>query len=89
VARLRPPAGEPAERSAAFLDSRMRQIDILRRNLAVVGWRGGVQLLGAHLLPSPAYMRTIYPDWPTLAFPLAYLHRVVRGAPEWFRRPGG
>jgi hypothetical protein len=89
AAMMRPRGDEPAEPSAAFLDADMRQVDILRRNLSAIGWRGGIQLLGAHLLPSPAYMRSIDPDWPACALPLAYLHRALRGAPAWFRRPGG
>ena len=65
----------------------MRQVDVLRGNLAATGWLGGIKLVGAHLLPSRAYMRSIYPGWPAITLPLAYIHRAVRGAPAWFRRP--
>ncbi len=87
-AALRAGAGAVREPSAEFLGGGMRQVDILHRDLiAVAGWRARLQLLSAHLVPSAAYMRSIYPRCPSLMLPLAYLHRMVRGAPEWFRRP--
>lgn len=85
---LRPLAIEPQEPSANFLGGRMRQVDLLRRDLSAVGgWRARLQLLGAHLVPSSAYMRSVYPRWPAFTLPLAYIHRMVRGAPAWFRHP--
>jgi hypothetical protein len=85
---LRPAADDPREPSADFVGGGMRQVDLLRRNLSAVGgWRARLELIGGHLVPSAAYMRSIYPRWPTLVLPLAYIHRIVRGAPEWFRRP--
>jgi hypothetical protein len=42
----------------------------------------------ADLIAAPAtYMRSAYPHCPTAALPLAYVHRIARGAPKWFRRP--
>jgi hypothetical protein len=32
-------------------------------------------------------MRSAYPLCPGTLLPLAYVHRIVRGAPKWFRRP--
>jgi hypothetical protein len=88
LAGLAPFADEPPEPSAAFLGGGVRQVDLLRRDLSAVGGvRARFQLLGAHLVPGRAYMRSIYPGWPILALPLAYLHRMVRGAPGWFRGP--
>jgi hypothetical protein len=88
LAALHPVAGEPREPSADFLGGGMRQVDLLHRNLSAIdGWRARLTLLGAHLVPSSAYMRSIYPRCPALMLPLAYIHRMVRGAPEWFRRP--
>jgi hypothetical protein len=76
------------ESSAAFLGGGVRQIDLLRRDLeSAGGLRARVEVLAAHLVPGTAYMRSIYPRWPTLMLPLAYVHRMLRGAPEWFRRP--
>lgn len=52
-------------------------------------WRSRVQLIAEHLFPSLDYMRARYPGWPPLLLPLAYVDRVVRGAPTWLRRPPG
>jgi hypothetical protein len=30
-------------------------------------------------------MRERYPRWPAALLPLAYVDRIVRGAPKWFR----
>ena len=86
LATLRPAAGDPREPSADFIGGSMRQIDLLRRDLSAVGWRGRLQMLGGHLVPSVSYIRSRYPHWPAAALPIAYLHRIVRGAPHWFRR---
>jgi hypothetical protein len=75
---------EPASR---FLGGVM-PITSLRADLTTLrGWRERRELLAEHLVPSRAYMRTVYPRWPGSILWLAYLHRVVRGAPKWFRRP--
>ncbi|MGH9140471.1 MAG: nucleotidyltransferase family protein [Vicinamibacterales bacterium] len=88
LAALRAGADAVREPSADFLGGGMRQVDILHRDLiAVGGWSARLQLLGAHLVPSAVYMKSIYPHCPSFMLPLAYLHRMVRGAPEWFRRP--
>jgi hypothetical protein len=39
------------------------------------------------MFPNAAYMKSMYPRWPAAALPLAYIHRIVRGAPKWLRRP--
>ncbi len=80
--------GAEHERSARFLDARVRTIDVLAADLAATaGWVTRAALLREHLFPSIDYMRARYPTWPTGLLPLAYLDRIVRGAPGWFRRP--
>jgi hypothetical protein len=86
IAALRPPPGERPEPSARFLGG-LRQIDVLRTDLTALGrWRPGLALVAEHLFPPAAYMRSIYPRCPAAALPLAYIFRIVRGAPKWFRR---
>ena len=46
-----------------------------------------LQLIREHLFPQRAYVRASYDRWPEILLPLAYLDRIVRGAPKWFRRP--
>ena len=87
IDRVRPGAGDAAEASAGFLTRRLSQADILRSDLASLGWRRGAALLREHLFPSAEYMRASYARWPTALLPAAYLHRIVSGAPKWLRRP--
>jgi hypothetical protein len=85
---LRPAAADPPEPSVRFLGGGLRQVDVLRGDLATLsGWRARLALVGGHLFPNAAYMKSMYPRWPAAALPFAYLHRIVRGAPKWFRRP--
>ena len=89
IATLRQRAGSVDEPSARFLRGGTRQIDLLRFELATAGnWRARLALVSAHLFPNAAYVRAIYPRWPAAALPLAYLDRIVRGSPKWFRRAG-
>jgi hypothetical protein len=86
IASLRRRTGEAEEPSAIFLRSGMRQVDLLRSDLsAVSSWRAGLALVSAHLFPSASYVRSVYPRWPAVALPFAYIDRIVRGAPKWFR----
>jgi hypothetical protein len=86
IAALRPMPGQRPEPSARFLGG-LRQVDVLRSDLAALGgWRQGLALVAEHLFPPAAYIRSIYPRYPAAALPLAYLLRIVRGAPKWFRR---
>jgi hypothetical protein len=88
LAALRPPSNAGFEPSARFLGEGLREVDRLRADfLTVIGWRARMSLVAAHLMPSADYIRSMYPGWPAAALPLAYFHRVVRGAPAWFRRP--
>jgi hypothetical protein len=88
IASLRPSPGDAEEPSATFLRSGMRQVDLLRSDLSSVrNWRAGLALMSAHLFPTAAYVKSMYPRWPAVALPFAYIDRIVRGAPKWFRGP--
>lgn len=86
VARLRAAGAGRVEPASRFLDG-VRPITTLRADLAAVpGWRTPLRLLGEHVTPSPEYIRARYPRWPRGLLWLAYLDRLVRGTPKWFRR---
>jgi hypothetical protein len=89
LAALKRPRGERPEPSAQFLGRALRQVDLVQADLATLrGWRARLALVGQHLFPSAAYIQAAYPRCPAAMLPLAYVHRIVRGAPKWFRRPG-
>jgi hypothetical protein len=82
--RLDRTAGEP---SAQFIGGISRPIDWLRSDLAAAGSFGRrVHLLREHLFPARSYVGDKYAKWPRHLLPLAYLHRIVRGAPGWVRK---
>ena len=87
IDRVRPRPGDAVEASARFLGGGLSQADILRTDLASLGWRDSVALLREHLFPPVTYMRSLYDRWPGVLLPAAYLHRIVSGAPKWLRRP--
>jgi hypothetical protein len=75
------------EPGAAFLREGLRPVDVARADLAALtSWRSKLALLREHVCPPIAYMRTKYDRCPPILLPLAYLHRIVRGAPRWFER---
>jgi len=77
-----------AEPTARFIGGGLRLVDIVRADLAVTpAWRARVALVREHLFPSRAYMRSSYARCPEALLPLAYAHRILSGAPKWFRRP--
>jgi len=81
--RSRPPRPDdvPAIRESSTLAS------VLRLDLeALPTWRERARLMREHLFPPAAYMRQRYPRWPVALLPLAYVHRIARGAPAWLRR---
>jgi hypothetical protein len=79
---------DASEPSAAFLGRPVRHVDVARADLAALpGWRERLALVREHLCPPVSYMRGKYARWPAVLLPLAYVHRVVRGAPKWFRAP--
>jgi len=88
IAALQPSPDDAEEPSATFLRGGMRQVDLLRSDLSTVSnWRARFALVSAHLFPNAAYVKSMYPRWPTAALPFAYIDRIVRGAPKWFRGP--
>ena len=86
ASRLRAAGDGRPEPASRFLDG-ARPIATLRADLSSVsGWRTGLRLLGERVVPSRQYMRALYPRWPRALLWLAYLDRLVRGTPKWFRR---
>jgi hypothetical protein len=86
ASRLRAAGDGRPEPGARFLDG-ARPIATLRADLASVsGWPAALRLLGERVVPSRQYMRALYPRWPRALLWLAYVDRVVRGTPKWFRR---
>jgi hypothetical protein len=85
---LRQANGTPAdEPGAAFLRDGLRPVDVACADLAALtSWRSKLALIREHVCPPVAYMRTKYARCPPVLLPLAYLHRIVRGAPRWFER---
>jgi Uncharacterised nucleotidyltransferase len=78
---------QAVEPAAAFLRAGLRQVDIARADLAAMtSWRQKLALVREHLCPPVAYMRARYARCPSVLLPLAYVHRIVRGAPRWFAR---
>jgi len=84
MSRLGDAVDEP---SAAFVGGPMSLFDVARADMAALsGWRRRAGLVREHLFPAPSYMRQKYADWPAALLPLAYVHRMIRGAPRWLRR---
>jgi hypothetical protein len=80
------PAGSAPESSAAFIGGPPALARIVASDLRQSRWPQRIQLIREHLIPSAAYMRQRYPDWPRALLPLAYLVRIGRGAPSWLGR---
>jgi hypothetical protein len=79
-------AVEEAEPTAKYLRHRLRRVDILRSDLhALGGWRVRAQLVREHLLPPPGYILASYGQTRMSLLPALYIHRILRGAREWFR----
>ena len=86
ASRLRASGDGRSEPASRFLDG-VRPIETLRADLTHVSdWRMALRLLGERVAPSRHYMRALYPRWPGALLWLAYLDRLVRGTPKWFRR---
>jgi hypothetical protein len=73
------------EATEAYLDDRLRRVDILRSDLRELGWRRRLKLIREHLLPAPAYMLRSYGRTRPEILPFLYLIRIVRGASAWFK----
>ena len=86
IAMLQPPRAV-AEPSAAFIGGPMRRVDVLTADLAATArWRDRIRLLFEHLFPAAAFMYQRYGTHRAAALPILYAHRIVSGAPKWFRR---
>jgi hypothetical protein len=84
LARLQAATDEP---SAAFLGSPLSPFEVARADMAALSSRRArASLIREHLFPSAAYMRQRYSSWPVALLPIAYVHRMVLGAPRWLRR---
>jgi hypothetical protein len=76
------------EPAAAFMREELTLLDVARGDLAALpSWRARAALVREHLWPPVTYMRDKYASWPTVLLPFAYVHRIVCGAPKWFRAP--
>ena len=85
AARIAPPPGT-REPTTAFLEDRLRLVDVLTADLkALDRWADRLRLLGEHAFPSREYMFARYGTRRTLLLPWLYLRRMVAGAPKWFR----
>ena len=73
------------ERTTAYLAAGLRKVDILRADLAQLGWRGRLRLLREHLFPHPAFVLQSFGRTHPLLLPALYLIRIARGASAWFR----
>lgn len=81
-------ANGQAEPAARFIGGDLRIVDVVRADLwATRGLRRRASLLREHLFPPREYMRAVYASCPPALLPIAYVDRIVRGAPGWFRRP--
>lgn len=85
--RVRRELSSPAaqEPTTAYLTAGLRKIDILRADLAQLGWRGRLRLLREHLFPSPAFVLRSFGRTQPLLLPALYVIRIARGASAWFR----
>jgi hypothetical protein len=79
--------GIDRETSAAFLRGKHSLADILKADLAATpGWLGRFRILKEHLFPNRPFMYARYRTRQPAALPFLYVHRIVTGAPKWFRR---
>ena len=75
------------EPSARFIGGAARATTLRADLTALPTWRSRGRLIAEHLFPSMDYMRARYAGWPPGLLPLAYVDRIVRGAPKWLRSP--
>jgi hypothetical protein len=58
----------------------------VRADLAALPtWRDRTLLIAEHLFPSFGYLQSRYPRCPKALLPAAAVHRIVAGAPKWFK----
>jgi hypothetical protein len=72
------------EPSGIFATRAMREIDVLRSDLAALqGWRPRLALVREHLFPPATYMRARYGIRSPLLLPFSYVWRILRGGAGW------
>jgi len=76
---------DSTEPSARFLGGTPRASVVISDLKSLPTWGARARLIAEHLFPPVAYMRARYPAWPSLLVPLAYVDRLLRGAPRWLR----
>jgi hypothetical protein len=77
------------DRASQLLAPGLRQIDILRADLAALPtWSARWRLVREHVFPPAAFMAARYGMQNRAALPLWYMRRIFEGGPEWFRRRG-
>jgi len=80
--------GAHDEPAAVFMREGLTTAGVARADLAALtGWRPKLALVREHLCPPLTYMRVRYAKCPAILLPLAYVYRIVRGAPAWLRSP--
>ena len=83
-------AGATREPSPQLVGGRTRTVDVFLSDIrSLPDWPARMRLVREHLFPPRAYMRRLYADWNATMLPIAYVHRLLRGGPKWFRRKGG
>jgi hypothetical protein len=73
------------EPSAAFVGGGLRQVDILNADLAATPHGARAFSCWANICSRLPHAAAIS-GWPAALLPIAYIHRMVRAAPRWFRR---
>ncbi len=85
---LREAAAASDEPSAMYLHHQVRQMDVLRADLAAQpNLSARIRLLREHLFPPPAYLRQRYGARASLWLPWLYVRRAVSGARRWMTSP--
>jgi putative nucleotidyltransferase-like protein len=73
--------------SARLLDPGLRQIDLVRADLAALAtWSARLRLVRQHVFPPAAFMMARYGVRRRAALPWWYIVRLWSGVPKWFRR---
>jgi hypothetical protein len=73
--------------SARLLAPGLRQVDVLRADLAALPtWSARWRLIREHAFPPAAFMAARYGVHRPAALPWWYVRRICQGGPKWFRR---
>ena len=85
IAELSKPTDRP-EPAAIFVGGGLRPVDVLRSDLAAVGWPSRLRIIGEHLFPRAEFVHERFDTRTPLALPFLYARRLVSGLPKWLRR---